>query len=550
MGFLKAGIVPRAYQSAIAASALSKGNTLVVLPTGMGKTLVAFLVIEGRIGKGRAVFLAPTKPLVAQHYRTFLEMSDFPEADCSLITGEVSPKKREELWKRRMCFSTPQSFQNDIKAGRTDGACSICIIDEAHRAVGSYAYTFVAQKVVEAGGQLLGLTASPGGSKQRIQEIVDALGVENIEIRTADDSDVSPYIQKLDVEYIRVPLGDTFSEVRNLLAAMLADNVKYLENYNVTVPTRSKKGLVELRMRIMRFSEGMRYSMLSFYSTIFNLVHMLELIETQGLSTFLSYVEKLRARPDTKARHRIFSDKRFVRALEICTTAKEHPKLNKLIEMLSAKKEKKERVLVFAQYRDQVKAIVDTLKAAGFSAERFVGKKEGVTADEQKQTIAKFSNGEFDIMVATSIGEEGLDIPSVDTVVFFEPIPSEIRTIQRRGRAGRLSAGKVVVLITENTRDEAYFHSSRKKEENMKRIVGKMQLQFSRTPKGAQKKEAPKKEGKARKEYTGRESALPRAARPPEAAKAQLPQQPAAIPEKKPATRRRRALEQKKLTDF
>ena len=554
--FLKPGIIPRQYQLAIAASAVKNGNTLVVLPTGMGKTLVAFLAIEKKIGSGRVFFLAPTKPLVAQHYKTFLEMTLFPEADCALITGEVPPKKRAELWQRKICFSTPQSLQNDIKAGRTDAKCSLCVVDEAHRSVGSYAYTFVAEKVVEADGQLLGLTASPGGSKQRIQEIVDALGIQNIEIRTADDSDVAQYIQKLDVEYVRVPLGATFSDVRMLLSEMLADNVKYLENFNVTVPTRSKKGLVELRMRIMRFSEGMRYSMLSFYSTIFNLVHMIELIETQGLSTFLSYVEKLRARPDTKARRRIFTDRRFIQVLEICKTAQEHPKLAKLIEMLSAKKAKREKVLVFTQYRDQVKAIVEALNAAGISAERFVGKKDGVTADEQRRTIAKFSEGGFDAMVATSIGEEGLDIPAVDTVVFFEPIPSEIRTIQRRGRAGRLMAGKVIVLIAENTRDEASYYSSKKKEENMRKIVGKMQLQFSRTPKSAQKKEVP-----AKREYKGRETALEDAGQPPKRhekevapapseGKAQQSPPPVQKKQEKPASRRRRVLEQKKLTDF
>ena len=46
-------------------------------------------------------------------------------------------------------------------------------------------------------------------------------------------------------------------------------------------------------------------------------------------------------------------------------------------------------------------------------------------------------------LVATSIAEEGLDIPEVDLVVFYEPIPSEIRYIQRRGRTGRKTAGNV-----------------------------------------------------------------------------------------------------------
>ncbi len=476
-GIIRPGILPRAYQLAIASSALAKGNTLVVLPTGLGKTLIAFLVIEGRINGGRVIFLAPTKPLVSQHHRTFLESADFLEQDCSLITGEVAPKKREELWKRRVCFSTPQSFQNDIKAGRTDGACSVCVIDEAHRSVGSYAYTFVAKKVATSGGQLLGLTASPGGSRQRIQEIVDALGIQNIEIRTAQDGDVAPYVKRLEISYIRVPLGQRFSEIRRQLQLMLFDNAKWLSSLGFHAPLRSKKGLVELRGKILRASDRVKYSALSYYTTIFNLVHMLELIETQGLATFLAYVEKLKARDETKAKRRLLSDERFKIALELCQSAQEHPKLEELIGLLE--KRRGEKVLVFAQYRKQVETIVGALRAKGWKAERFLGKKEGVTSEEQKITIERFRKGEFDVMVATSIGEEGLDIPSVDTVVFFEPIPSEIRSIQRRGRAGRLKAGNVFVLITTDTRDEASYRSSKKKEENMHRIVGHMKRQFS-----------------------------------------------------------------------
>lgn len=477
MAFLREGIVPRSYQLSIAASALERGNTLAVLPTGLGKTLIAFLVMEKRLASGRTVFLAPTKPLVRQHYLTFLSLTHFPEGDAALITGEVSPAKRKELWGKAACFSTPQSFQNDIKAGRTDAHCSVCIIDEAHRAVGSYAYTFVAAEVAKSGGLLLGLTASPGGNRDRIREIVEALGVQNIEIRTSEDADVAPYVKPLEVQYVRVALGRQFSEVRALLSGMLADNVKYLSNYGFAAPVRSKRGLVELRAKILRASDRVKYQAISFYATIFNLVHMLELLETQGLATFLSYVEKLKGRPDTKARHRIFSDRRFVSALKLCSTAQEHPKLAELVKILLQRRG--EKVLVFAQYRDQVKAIVEELRRNSISSERFVGKKEGVTAEEQRRTIERFSAGEFSAMVATSIGEEGLDIPAVDTVVFFEPIPSEIRTIQRRGRAGRLQAGKVVVLITTGTRDEAYFRSSRKKEESMRRIVGHMQKEFS-----------------------------------------------------------------------
>jgi len=496
MGFLKEGIKPRDYQSAIAASALSGGNTLVVLPTGMGKTLVAFLVMEGRLQSGRVAFLAPTKPLVRQHHKTFLEMCEFDEGQTALITGEIAPKKREELWGRKVCFSTPQTLQNDLKKGRAKPDFSLCVVDEAHRSVGSYAYTFVAGECAKAGALILGLTASPGGNKARIEEIVAALGIKNIEIRTAQDEDVAPYMQPLDVSYVYVPLGKSNTEARALLDEMLHDSADSLSSFGMHVPFRSKRALVELRGRILRMNEKSRYTALSFYATIFNLAHMLELIETQGPAPFLSYVKKLEARPDTKARHRIMADRRFMRAVEICKSSEAHPKLEKLAEIVEGAKGQK--ILVFAQYRDSVHSIVDFLRKKGISAERFVGKKEGVTAEEQRKTIERFSRGEFSSMVATSIGEEGLDIPAVDIVVFFEPIPSEIRSIQRRGRAGRLQAGKVAVLIAQGTRDEGHLHSSRKKEENMRKIVGNLKRKFSRSqsislPKPARKKGAVQK---------------------------------------------------------
>jgi len=500
--FLRPGIAPRAYQSAIAQSALAHGNTLVVLPTGMGKTLVAFLVMEGCIGKGRVVFLAPTKPLVAQHHKSFLEMCDFPGGQAAVITGETPPKGREGLWKRRVCFSTPQTLQNDLRKGRAAPDFSLCVVDEAHRAVGSYAYTFVAGECAKAGALLLGLTASPGGSKARIEEIVSALGAKNIEIRTAQDGDVAPYVQSLDVAYVRVPLGKDFTEARALLDEMLHDHADSLSSFGMRVPFRSKRALVELRAKILRMNEKSRYTALSFYATIFNLAHMLELIETQGPSPFLSYVKKLEARPDTRARHRIMADRRFSRAVEICRAADAHPKLQKLAQMLSLPAARNEKTLVFAQYRDSVQSIVDYLKSRGFSSERFVGKKEGVTAEEQRKTIERFSRGEFSIMAATSIGEEGLDIPAVDTVVFFEPIPSEIRSIQRRGRAGRLQAGKVVVLIAEGTRDEGHLHSSRKKEESMKRIVGRMKRQIAGARARGEGGQKSKEGGKSREKKT------------------------------------------------
>ena len=111
-------------------------------------------------------------------------------------------------------------------------------------------------------------------------------------------------------------------------------------------------------------------------------------------------------------------------------------------------------------------------KVSGIVPSRFVGqgsrhKDKGLTQKQQAEILDKFRAGEYNVLVATSVAEEGLDIPSTDMVLFYEPIPSEIRSIQRKGRTGRQQKGRVMVLVTKGTRDEAYYWSSKNKEKRM-----------------------------------------------------------------------------------
>jgi Fanconi anemia group M protein len=155
-----------------------------------------------------------------------------------------------------------------------------------------------------------------------------------------------------------------------------------------------------------------------------------------------------------------------------------HPKFSELARVLGESVVGKERAkaIVFAQYRDTVSTIVSDLERRGVAARRFVGQaargaEKGMTQDEQRAALAAFERGAFQVLVASSVGEEGIDIPSVDLVVFFEAVPSEIRTIQRRGRAGRTAAGRVVVLIAAGTRDEKMAYAGLAREKKMRRLV-------------------------------------------------------------------------------
>ena len=151
--------------------------------------------------------------------------------------------------------------------------------------------------------------------------------------------------------------------------------------------------------------------------------------------------------------------------------------MKKLLDVVKdeVKKKPNAKIIVFANYRDSVAKIAKFLEKDGIEVREFYGqakkKGKGLSQKEQIEILNEFNLEMFNILISTSVGEEGLSISSVDTVIFYEPVPSEIRTIQRRGRTGRTEAGKVIFLITKDTRDEWYYWSAYNKEKRMKRIL-------------------------------------------------------------------------------
>ncbi len=464
--------VPRDYQLAIAEKAKLE-NTLVVLPTGMGKTLIAALVMAKHLGEGKKIILlAPTKPLAEQHRKTITELMNLEGSRVILITGATPAKKRAELWKdATVALATPQTLENDLKTSRASlGGVGLVVFDEAHRCVGKYAYTYVAGKCKENGVMALALTASPGADERKIRVIMETLGISKVEIRGEEDDDVKDYVQPVSIKWVGVELPESIEGMKFGLEALIEKRAgMFVKLGLVGNPKKlSKRKLIELRGKIERSGGGWRYSALSRYAELFNLLHAHELLETQGVGTFLDFFERMGGREEkSKAVQRLLADEELNGILEIARNSDiEHPKMERLRELIIERESK--TFIVFVQYRDQIRRVVEDLgKIPGVKPVRFVGKKDGVSQKEQKETIERFRAGEYNVLVATQIGEEGLDIPSVDCVIFYEPVASEIRSIQRRGRTARTRAGEVLVLVTRGTRDEAYYWVSRRKEKKM-----------------------------------------------------------------------------------
>ncbi|MFH2100707.1 MAG: DEAD/DEAH box helicase [Candidatus Micrarchaeota archaeon] len=470
-------LTPREYQRSIYQSIMEKGNTLVVLPTGLGKTLIALMLIAQKMKDGRCLFMTPTKPLARQHFESVKGILELSDKNVSLVTGETSPEKRKEQYKTDVVISTPQTIRNDLDKKRLGTDFALCIIDEAHRAVGDYAYVPIAAALKNS--LIVALTASPGGKRERIQEVLENLHIKNIEIRTHFDSDVSEYVQKSSLKVVPVMLSPTLRVIKAELDKMVSKYARSMSAMGLVPPIRHKGLFLKMRERIVKMTHGMKYRALVHYSILLHLLHMSELLETQGVYPLQRYMLKLSEKTG-KSAIALLKEPGMARVKELSESGEEHPKMDVLLRMVKQLGQKK--AIVFAQYRDQIARIEQMLQQNGVSARQFVGKKDGFTRKAQEKTIEDFRAGLFSVLVASSIGEEGLDIPAVDSVIFYEPIPSEIRSIQRRGRAARLKEGEITILMTKGTRDEYYANASKRKEEKMKDILQKMQRKLSGEP--------------------------------------------------------------------
>ena len=491
----------RRYQINIAESA-SKSNTLVVLPTGLGKTIIALFLTANELKKenNKILFLAPTKPLVIQHSQFLKQFLDINDESIIVFTGEITPEKRKRMWEEsRIIVSTPQVIENDLLSKRLDlENVSFIIFDECHHAVGEYSYVFVSEmyKKHNSDGLILAMTASPGNDINKIIEVCKNLNIKNIEIRTKYDPDVKPYIHDIKITWKEIPLPQEFAHTIQLLKKALTErlkllkNIEFIDSSSVSLINKTKlldaQKRIQMEIRARAKPPKILFKAASTQSEAMKIHYALELLQTQGVNAFNNFFQRMgkeaTSKDSSKASRAIMSDKNILDAIAYAKSLDiEHPKVQKIADIVihQLKIKPDSKIIVFTHYRDTSKYINNVLKDLKLAKPaRFIGQAgkdgdKGLSQKEQARIINKFKEDEFNVLIATSVAEEGLDIPSTDLVVFYEPIPSEIRAIQRRGRTARKMAGKVIILITKGTPDEAYYWASKRKE---KRMISELEL--------------------------------------------------------------------------
>lgn len=484
----------RRYQVAMAEGCRSR-NTLLILPTSLGKTVVALQVIADYLDKGKVLLMAPTKPLADQHETSMSQMLDGTRM--VVLNGHMRPEKRvTAVMENDLVIATPQTISNDLDEGRYSMDDFVLVVyDEAHRATGNYAYVNVAGHC-RPSIRSLGMTASPGSDEKKIEEVCVNLNLSRIDIRSEDDPDVSPYVHDTYINRIEVNLPKDLEDVIELLRLILdryTDELRALRlvigNWGV-----STKQLLNIQRNLQaRLASGevtaTVYRGLALTGKCIKILHAINLAETQGMTILRSYLEKLEEEAAQekggRSAREIVNRQEYIQMRGIVDrTNVEHPKISRVMSLVSRTLAESpgSKVIVFTQFRGTCDLLESKLSLIGDAkVAKLVGQANGgLKQREQVELLDRFRNGEFNVLVATQVGEEGLDITGADAVVFYEPVPSEIRTIQRRGRTGRRSDGEVYVLIARGTADEVFEKVSKEREMAMRKKLENLSVKLSR----------------------------------------------------------------------
>ncbi|XP_074765150.1 Fanconi anemia group M protein isoform X4 [Athene noctua] len=531
----------RGYQMRMAHAALV-GNTLVCLPTGLGKTFVAAVVMYNFyrwFPSGKVLFLAPTKPLVAQQMEACARVMGIPARHMAEMTGGTQALGRGELWTaKRVFFLTPQIMVNDLSRGTCPAVEIKClVIDEAHKALGNHAYCQVVRELSKYTNQfrILALSATPGSDTKAVQQVISNLLIAQIELCAEDSPEIQPYSHERQVEKIVVPLGEELVEIQNAYIRVLETFAGRLIKIGVLakrdIPSLTKYQIIlardQYRKNPSSQNAGIHQGIIEGdFALCISLYHGYELLLQMGIRSLFIYLcgimdgskglirtkNELGRNEDFMKLYEqlrdMFSDASLAsvngNVYKMFENKKEfiysHPKLRKLEEIVIEhfKSWKKQfttgstsvdavdtRVMVFSSFRDSVQEIAEMLSRLSpvVRVMTFVGHSagkstKGFTQKEQLEVVKRFREGGYNTLVSTCVGEEGLDIGEVDLIICFDAQKSPIRLVQRMGRTGRRRQGRIVVILAEGREERTYNQSQCNKRSIHKAISGNKTLRF------------------------------------------------------------------------
>ncbi|MHA2362969.1 MAG: ERCC4 domain-containing protein [Candidatus Hodarchaeales archaeon] len=482
------GIESRLYQEMLYMEAKDQ-NTLIVLPTGLGKTIIILYMVGYFIDKfpeKKILIATPTRPLVYQIGETLRRYLEIDPDIILEVAGSITPQKRALLYqKAQILIGTPQTFSNDFDTDRIiPSNFSLLCFDEAHRATGNYAYVKIVQNFEDEGFQprIIGFTATPGNKPEKVEDVIKNLHIQAIRSRFEDDPDVKPYVSTHKPKVVWVNLPDEYKQVIKLLDKYQSEIVKEIKERGLEPPGRyiNKNTALEMQQQvtILMQDDPNIGELLYFIPNLIRILHLKEIIETQGFPQGNITLAKWYTNPTQKTLKMFLDHPLIQNSYQIMTNNPvPHPKLVKLLEILQKRTKKlNSKIIVFSNYRDSIDYLLEALQKQNVTARKFVGQasqkkgSSGMSQKEQLTVLDEFKNGTLNILLSTSVGEEGLDVGQCDLVIFYDSVPSVVRSIQRTGR-GRKKQSEVIRLVARGTKDTALYYATLKQQKKLQKFI-------------------------------------------------------------------------------
>jgi ERCC4-related helicase len=492
-------------------------NLLVALPTGLGKTFIAATIMLNWFRwttESQIVFVAPTKPLVSQQVEACFNIAGIPRSETTMLTGGVAPALRAEEWKeKRVFFMTPQTLLNDLKHGYADPKkIVLLVVDEAHRATGAYAYVEVVSflRRFNQSFRVLALTATPGADVEAVQKVIDGLDISRVEIRTENSMDICSYVHQRKIEKHVFQNSEEMEMCMELYSQALQPLVNTVAGLNAYWSKNpldlTPFGCTQARQKWFKeaghnANQGVKSTVNTVFTILASISHAMDLLKYHGIGPFYVKLREFKddaARTKSKYRRQVLDSDAFKKLMVRLDgwvaddTFVGHPKLEFLQQVIldhfvnagngdiaDGAPPSQTRIMVFAHFRDSAEEINRILKRHQpmIRPRVFVGQasgknSEGMSQKDQLEAIEKFKQGTFNTLIATSIGEEGLDIGEVDLIICYDSKASPIRMLQRMGRTGRKREGRIVMLQMQG-KEENDANKAKDSYERMQEIIAK-----------------------------------------------------------------------------
>jgi len=456
------------------ASIDNQNNWFIALPTGLGKTYIALQLIDFFYAFGSVLLMAPTNPLLVQHFETFKKCIRFAD-EIDFVKGG-RPDKREEIWKKRGIFiATPQTVQNDLRCGRLNFSdFSLAIFDEAHLTVGQHAYVRVAEFATAQKVRIVAMSASPGKKAKKAQ-LQHNLNIGKWAVKKESSKDVLPYVFPKE-EIIRVDnpsraLLELISEIERHL--LRKSEYFYQKGFSVNpdkIMRRKDLDALKLQINEKDFWRRKWYSaQLGLYYRWF---YIYRVIVTEGYQVALRYMKRIEKQSENYSDRSplkkmcqglIFKKLKF-KLTALIAEGELHPKEKALLELLDYIWRPKDSIVVFGNSQQTNQYLAEMINRSDLliagQAELIAGRKF-MTAREQSKILKDFADKEFGILISTTVLELGMHLPVLNALVSYSVPQTDISYVQRWGRVGRVCAGKVYVIMVKHDFDRSMFFAAK-----------------------------------------------------------------------------------------